>query len=423
VHDALLDEPDDAGRLLLAVLCYGARVDVARLRAVADRAVDALASIGLVEERGGLLICPYRVTPTAGLVVVADQPTAGPDAVASPSRITERLAELLPHSLAGSFADVGCGPGVLAMLASRRGASAIGTDISPRALAFSEFNCALNGIAVDLRLGHLAEPLPRADIDLLVSQPPFMATPTSSPGVVFFHGGAQGDELALELTADLPRVLADEGLGILRFDTPVPPGEAISRLPVSVDGLEVSAFSAMSISADIAAVVSAELEDPSLGERYAERAPHYRRHLAALPGNGQRSQVMLLARRSAQPSATELVVDQLPRGWEPLHRYLRGVDAVKTPDDEIDGLTIQLLPDAVVVHEEDLTSGEQQTWLRLPPGSFGSHSELSFDAVELLRAFSTPARVSDVAEQRLTSIAELRAFIRTAVHRGLLVLG
>jgi methylase of polypeptide subunit release factors len=422
VNDALLDEPDDAGRLVLAMLCYGTRVDAQRLRAVAARTVDALVSIGLVEERDGFLVCPYRITPTAGLVVVADQPSAGPDAVASPSRITERLAELLPSAMDGAFADVGCGPGLLAMLAVRRGASAVGTDISPRALAFAEFNCALNGVAVDLRLGHLAEPLLTHDIDLLVSQPPFMAMPASSPGVRFFHGGAQGDELALELAGDLARVLSNDGMGILRFDSPVPPGEAISRLPPSAGALAVSAFSTMSFSADMAAIVSAELEDPSLGEHYAKRAPHYRRHLETLPGGGQRSQVLLLARRSTVPAAIELVVDELPRRWERLDRYRRGVDAVTTSDDEIDQLSVQLLPGAVAVHEENLTSGAQQTWLRLPPGSFGAHSELSPDAVELLRAFSVPTRVSDVAEQGLMSIAELRAFVRTAVHRGLLVL-
>jgi methylase of polypeptide subunit release factors len=98
-------------------------------------------------------------------------------------------------------------------LASKRGSSAIGTDISPRALGFAEFNCALNGVAVDLRLGHLAEPLLTNGIDLLVSQPPFMAIPSSSPGVVFFHGGAQGDELALELTADLATWTSSRGDG------------------------------------------------------------------------------------------------------------------------------------------------------------------------------------------------------------------
>lgn len=404
------------------MLCYGARVATSRPRAAAAHAVDALASIGLVEEVAGFFVCPYRVTPMTGLVVVADQPSAGPDAVAPPSNITERLADLLPQSLAGSFADVGCGSGVLAMLAARRGASATGTDISPRALAFAEFNCALNGTAVDLRLGHLAEPLHADEIDLLVSQPPFMATPPSSPGVGFFHGGAQGDELALELTADLARVLTDEGLGVLRFDSPGLPGEIQSRLTASLDGLELSAFTTMSLSADMAAIVSAELEDPALGEHYAERAPHYRRHLASLHGGGQRSQVLLLARRSTQPVVTELVVDGLPRGWEPLARYRRGVEAVMTSDNEIDELTVQLHPGAIVVYEEDLASGAQKTWLRLPPGSFGAHSELSIDAVELLRAFSVPTRVSEVAEQGLTPIAELRPFVRTAVHRGLLVL-
>ncbi len=400
---------------------YGARVDAERLRTAAAPVVDALMSSGLVEERGGVLLSRYRVTPTAGLVVVADHPSAGSDAVAAPSNITERLAELLPDTAGGSFADVGCGPGLLAMVAARRGARAIGTDVSPRALAFAEFNCALNRVAVDLRLGHLAQPLLTESIDLLVSQPPFMATPPSSPGVVFFHGGQQGDELALELTADLARVLTSDGLGIVRFDAPAPPGEVIARLPASADRLEVAAFTAPSFSADMAAILSAELDDPALGERYAERAPRYHRHLATLPGGGQRSQVLLLARRSAEPTATELVVDELPRGWEPLDRYRRGVDAVRAADDEVGRLTAQLLPGAVAVHEEDLTSGEQRTWLRLPSGSFGAHSELSIEAVELLRAFRVPTRVSDVAEQGLTSVAELCGFVRTAVRRGLLV--
>ncbi len=397
-------------------------MDADRLRAGADPVVDALGALGLVEEQEGVLRCPYRVTPVAGLVVVADRPSSGPDAVAPPSHITERLAELLPPSCAGAVADVGCGPGTLAIVAAQRGADAIGTDVSPRALSFAELNCALNGVTVDLRLGHLAEPLHPAGIDLLVSQPPFMAMPPSSSGVVFFHGGTEGDELAHELTVDLARVLTKEGVGIVRYDSPVRPGRAISRLGESVGGLAVSAFSAVAPSADLAAVLSAELEDPSLGERYAERAPLHRRHLMTLPGGGRRSQVLLLATPASEPAAVELVVDELPRGWGPLRRYQDGVAAVLGPDEEVDRLVVKLQEGAVVVDEENLTNGERQTWLRLPPGSFGAHSEISPRAVELLRAFGAPARVSDVAQRDPTPIEDLRAFVRTAIHRGLLVL-
>jgi len=420
VHDALLDrtdEEDEAGRLLLALLSYAAPVEAARLRRLVPGVVDALLAVGLVSQRGEELRSPYRTLPLAGLVVVADDPSAGPEAVAAPSGVTERLVEQLPASFNGVVADIGCGPGTLAMVAAERGAHAIGTDVSPRAMAFADFNCILNHVDVELRTGHLGAPLADAEVDLLVSQPPFMAALEAGASYVSFHGGPVGDELAIELVGDLARVLAPEGLAVIRFDSPSGVGEIVHRL----DGrnLDLVGFVAPSGSVDEVAVMSASLEDPSLGPRYVQSVPRYRRHLTRTTPHGRRTQLLLLARHG-QTGAQTLAVDALPRHWTGMERFLRGIDAARLPDEHLERLTLYPAAGSILVHEEDLRAHNERWWVRLPPASFGANSEVQTAAGPILRAFSGGVIVSAVMAAFPGEDQDVRLFARQALARGLL---
>ncbi|MBR7504227.1 methyltransferase, partial [Mycobacterium tuberculosis] len=74
----------------------------------------------------------------------------------------------------------------------------IATDISARALHLTALGAALAGATnIDLRQGSLLEPLPE-DVDLLVSNPPFVITPRTAaeavvPDFEYRDGGMSGD--------------------------------------------------------------------------------------------------------------------------------------------------------------------------------------------------------------------------------------
>ena len=82
-----------------------------------------------------------------------------------------RVAHDPPAGRAG--ARFGTGNGIQAVLAAKHARTVVATDISERALAFAEFNCALNGIEnVELRQGSFLEPVTGERFGLVVSNPP-----------------------------------------------------------------------------------------------------------------------------------------------------------------------------------------------------------------------------------------------------------
>ena len=66
----------------------------------------------------------------------------------------------------GALLDVGCGSGVLAIVAARLGfAPVVAIDVDPVAIEVTRANAAANGVAIDARIvDALAEPLPAADV-------------------------------------------------------------------------------------------------------------------------------------------------------------------------------------------------------------------------------------------------------------------
>lgn len=119
----------------------------------------------------------------------------------------------------------GCGIQLFHLLAHAR--TAVATDISERALAFTRFNLLLNhaalgldpadlGARVQLRLGSLLEPVAGEEFDLVVSNPPFVITPrrsgeSAADQYTYRDGGLPGDRLVAELIAGIPSVLRPGG--------------------------------------------------------------------------------------------------------------------------------------------------------------------------------------------------------------------
>ena len=125
--------------------------------------------------------------------------------------------------------DLGTGTGalLLALLAECPKASGVGIDLSPKACALAQDNAVNNGLAsrAQIQQGHWADDVNEC-FDLIVSNPPYIETATISDlarevrehdPMLALDGGADGLVAYRAIIADLPRILAPEGLCVLEL--------------------------------------------------------------------------------------------------------------------------------------------------------------------------------------------------------------
>ena len=207
-------------------------------------AYRAARDLGLVEEvrPDGVTLCaraPFALTPyeipvgvprglrrgDENLYLVADHGTlTSPevlpgDFVLGLGGAGRTLVSITPRDRVTTAADIGTGCGVQALLLARHVERVIATDISARALHLTALSAGLAGVTnIDLRQGSLLEPLTE-DVDLLVSNPPFVITPRTAaeavvPDFEYRDGGMSGDRLVRELFAEVPSVLTAGGRAV-----------------------------------------------------------------------------------------------------------------------------------------------------------------------------------------------------------------
>ena len=90
------------------------------------------------------------------------------------NRVTRCFGSVIRQLKASSVLDLGCGSGVLALIATRYAREVIGVDIDPRAVACAKYNARLNNIKnVRFLLGDGYSPVGKQMFDLIISNPPF----------------------------------------------------------------------------------------------------------------------------------------------------------------------------------------------------------------------------------------------------------
>jgi release factor glutamine methyltransferase len=170
--------PDLDAQLLLAHVLGVAR---ARLKSRPETAVDAAGAaryLALIARRAAGEPLAYL---TGRRAFWSHELAVTPD-VLIPRPETELLIEralalgAAPH---GRAADLGTGSGAiaLALAAERPGWQVLATDVSPAALAVARANAAALGLArVEFRQGSWFEPLAGERYDVLISNPPYIAS-------------------------------------------------------------------------------------------------------------------------------------------------------------------------------------------------------------------------------------------------------
>jgi len=106
--------------------------------------------------------------------------------------------------------DLGCGCGIHALFAARHSTRVTATDISPHAIAYTRFNALLNDINnVVCVEGSLFEPVAGRQFDLIISNPPFVISP--SDDFVYRDNAMELDEFCKALVGEAPLYLNDGG--------------------------------------------------------------------------------------------------------------------------------------------------------------------------------------------------------------------
>lgn len=228
---AALAGRDDAPATLARLFYLG----VAAPREHVDRALPTVGAVGLVAlgiarlDAGDVvplaLVRPQDVVDARGTGQwwfasdLDEAAIGGPlptDHVLGVGGASLTLAALQFDTPARRVLDVGTGCGIQVIRAHRADAAAslIATDVSERALAFTQINALLNGIeGIQTRHGSLFDPVAGEQFDRVISNPPFVITPRVAgvPAYEYRDAGYAGDDLVAAFVRGVGAVLAPGG--------------------------------------------------------------------------------------------------------------------------------------------------------------------------------------------------------------------
>ena len=265
----------------------GLEVDAAAAeRALVPVSLGALAGIGVLARDGSTVRSRVQLAPVGRLLAAAD---VG-DSMRGPSEFvtgrTPSTLALLGHTTRAPVAralDVGCGNGVQALAAARHAESVVATDLNPRALAFTRFNAALNGVgSIECREGPWFEPVEGERFDLIVANPPFVVSPETA--LLYRDAGLPGDSASRDLVAGAAEHLVEGGTAQLICSWAHPADDWTSPLRQWAEGTGCDTWALCFSSSDplrYAAGWNAHLKDaePAAFEAAVERWLDYHRTL------------------------------------------------------------------------------------------------------------------------------------------------
>jgi methylase of polypeptide subunit release factors len=153
-----------------------------------------------------------RIIPHDVLFVASDLPSLdlADEHVAAAHAPSLTLARLTVRRRVARALDIGTGNGIQALLLAEHADHVVATDVSERALRFTELNAALNRRTnIETRAGSWLAPVEGERFDTVVCSPPYVISPGS--GLLYRDGDVRGDVLSELLVRDLPAHLDDGG--------------------------------------------------------------------------------------------------------------------------------------------------------------------------------------------------------------------
>ncbi len=218
IHSLLFKSTGDSPiHILIRLFLLSRAVDGGAAReALAPVPLEKWAAAGLVAVEGDRVIPCVRIVPFFGRWFAHDPPApiakgrATSDFVMGIGTSTMTLANITVRRQAKKVLDMGAGCGTHALLAADHCDEVYAVDRNPRATAFAAFNARLNGLGhVRCVTGDLFEPVEGHRFDLIVSNPPFVISPSTR--FIFRDSGLRGDAFCRRLARTVPDYLEEGG--------------------------------------------------------------------------------------------------------------------------------------------------------------------------------------------------------------------
>lgn len=178
--------------------------------------------------------------------------------VYEPAEDTFLLADHLEVREGERVLELGTGCGILAVLAAERGGRVLATDVSEEALRCAWLNSWRNGVGqrVELRKGHLFEPVGELRFDLIVFNPPYL--PEEGEGDPRWSGGEDGRKVLDPFLSALPLHLSKGGRALFVQSSLSGVEETLRR--VREEGLGIRLLSRLKLPFEELVVVEARME-------------------------------------------------------------------------------------------------------------------------------------------------------------------
>jgi carbamoyltransferase len=190
-------------------------------RVFGRRGCTDLVATGVLRRRGPTLQARVRIDAVGGQYLAADRRFQGADraalglprgdAVYPPSSDSLMLRDAVIAPDVRRVLDLCTGSGIQALQLAGSAGGVVAVDVNPRAAAVADFNARLNGVDnVDVRVGDLYAPVRDERFDVIIANPPFVASPyANAPS--YHRGGPRGDRVLGRILGGLARHLGDGG--------------------------------------------------------------------------------------------------------------------------------------------------------------------------------------------------------------------
>lgn len=212
-----------AETVLASLFVLGEQVTEADAREdVPGPLIGLLLDAGVLTESSGKLSADYCLVRVDGMALITSWRAAGRDrGTYGPWICTDSLTLARIVASRGGVRnclDLGCGTGVLGLVAARGGADVLALDVSPECVAATELNAHVNGLAerTTARVGDILSLSLDERYDLVVSNPPCLPLRRGALGWLTGEAGMDGLDFFWELVNRVPALLTEDGEALIQ---------------------------------------------------------------------------------------------------------------------------------------------------------------------------------------------------------------